>query len=121
MDRTEKTRAFFNRLTLPTHPEFDLLTDSGSMDYTPPATLANYIVLYTNAAIELTESVVLKQRDMERENQSRKTAQRALSSFERGLLARNQAPAAATKNLKVTEAYVTKCATDAGRASEYEE
>lgn len=113
-----KVKRFFKRLTLPTHPDFDFLRDSGALDYTPPAVLANYIVLYTNAAMELTEQVVHAQREIERLKQDKKETERALESLKRDLLASGDVPANATKNLMLTEAYVLRLAREQQRDRE---
>lgn len=105
---------FFVKLAIPVHPEYDFDVDSGSTDYVPPVKLNNLLILYTNAAIELTESLTKVQRRMERVKLEQKQKQRELDRLQKTLLAKHPAPTSSTKNLLLTEAYVRLLAENDG-------
>lgn len=105
----------FDRLTIPTHPDYDLERDSGSIDYVPPAVLNNYVVLYLNAAVELTKSIVVKNQEIERLRLERNEKERFVDGIRMALLANNPIPASATKNLQLTDAHVHSLAAQSGQ------
>lgn len=105
---------FFVKLAIPVHPDYDFDADSGSTDYVPPVKLNNLLILYTNAAIELTESVTKVNRRMESLKIDQKQKQRTLDRLSKELLAKHPAPASVTKNLLLTESYVRTLAKNDG-------
>lgn len=107
--------SIFDRLTIPTHPDYDMERDSGTMDYVPPVVLNNYVVLYLNAAIELTKSIVVKNKEIERLRLERNEKDRFVDDLRVRLLAANPAPAGDTKNLQLTEAYIHRVAEQGGQ------
>lgn len=113
-------KGLFARLTIPTHPEFDFDRDSGTIDYVPPVKLNNLLVLYTNAAIELTASVVTQTRLIERLKLEQRAVQRKRDGLRNQLLSENPAPPSQAKNLQLTEAYVTLLAKNAARLPDLE-
>jgi hypothetical protein len=116
---TDPARAkFFVNLKIPVHPDYDFDADSGSTDYVPPVKLNNLIILYTNAAIELTESVVRLNRRIEALRLTHRQAERKLEALRSRLLAGKTIPPSAAKNLLLTEAYVRTLALTESRADE---
>lgn len=115
---------FFAKLEIPTRPDYDVDTDSGGADYVPPVVLNNRIVLYTNAAIELTERIVRLNRKVEGLRLEQRKVSRKRDTLRTTLLAEHPAPPSAAKNLMLTEAYVLTLAKNAGLSgalSEYED
>lgn len=106
---------FFARLRLPTKPDFDFMRDSGTEQYVPPPVLNNYILQYSNAAIDLTEQLVVRMKDKERTRLELKDKQRFAESIRTALLAANPAPPSSAKNLQLTEAYIQSLAVRDGK------
>lgn len=109
-----KSSQFFKRLAIPTHPNFDLERDSGTLDYVPPVVLNNRVVLYTNALIEIAEQVVELNRGIERLKLDKRRVERLRDQRRTQLLAQHPAPTSATKNLLLTDAYVLTLAKNDG-------
>lgn len=109
------------RLKVPTHPEFDLDRDSGTLTYVPPVKLNNLLVVYVNAMLEVGEDMVQLIRNVEGLKVQRKRAEQDHARVVRELFTAAPIPANATKNLPLTEAYARTLAQEAGRLGELDQ
>ncbi len=119
---TEREAAYFSRLEIPTHPDYDFDKDpADQFEYANPVTLNNQLVLYTNAAIGLTQTVVSLGRRRQASRLRKKDLERKLKGLRNRVLSDNPAPPSAAKNLALTEAYVFRCLDAAGKLNEAEQ
>jgi hypothetical protein len=100
---------FFKKLMVPTNPEYDFEGDPGQQpDYANPVVLSNKLVMYANATLELTESIVSVSKQRERKRLELRDEERKLQDLKRGVLARTPITSTASKNLQLTDAHIYK-------------
>lgn len=98
---------FFERLIVPTNPDYDFEGDPHQQpDFANPVVLSNKLVLYANATIELTKSIVAVSKRRERRRLELRDEERKLQDLKRGALSRNPITPTAAKNLQLTDAHI---------------
>ncbi len=111
-----------SKFAIPTNPGYDTTADAeGQPQLVNPVTLANAVVIQANAAVEITDIVIDKRREMAQAKVTLKAAQYALSAFEATLLSQFPAPPGDRKSNKLLEVYIRTTAESVGRLNDYEE
>lgn len=102
-----ESRGFFEQLEVPVNPAYDFEGEPADQpDYANPVVLSNKLVLYANATLQVTKSIVALARKRERLRLERRELERALVDLRRAVLNKYPATTAAAKNLTLTDAHV---------------
>lgn len=120
MSDSAQRAPWFKRLAIPTYEGYDLERDSGNLDYAPPPLLNNYILLYTNAIIELAEPAVKASENLQAAKQGLSDAQLAFERFRRDTLQNQKIPTAYAKTNFLIDTYLTQVCHESDRLEEYE-
>lgn len=111
-----------SKFAIPINPDYDLTADAeGQPQLVNPVTLANAVVIQANAAVEITDGVIEKRREMAQTKVHLKAAQYALRAFESALLRTYPAPPGDRKSNKLLEVYIRSTSEGAGKLDEYNE
>jgi len=110
-----------HKLQLPVNPAFDFEVDpSEQPEYVNPVTLNNYLATYSNAQIQLTDFVSVKNTRLTDLKKSQREKQRELDDFEERVL-RKHPPSLErhVKTLKLQGAYIAAKAEEMGLSVEH--
>lgn len=110
------------RLTVPVSQSHDLECEpDGQPEYANPVTVNNYQIVYSNALIELADTVVTYDKVVSAGKKKQREVERKMEDLGRRVLQQSSPRALDLKTLKMQDAFISAKAGELGLGTEYEQ